>query len=84
MENPTDYTGFQVALWREIANNLGWADTDWTFSCVDWTAMIDDLVDPSGLCSFAAAGGTSAQQKRYQQPTHSQRIIVAHNTAAAA
>lgn len=57
MEDPSHYTGYQVALWREIAADLGWADSDWTFSCVDWTAMIDDLVDPNGSCSFAAAGG---------------------------
>ena len=35
---------------------MGWADGDWTFSCVDWDAMIEDLTDPNGLCSFAAAG----------------------------
>ncbi|WIA44160.1 hypothetical protein OEZ86_010495 [Tetradesmus obliquus] len=55
MEDPSHYTGYQVAVWREIAADLGWADSDWTFSCVDWTAMIDDLVDPNGSCSFAAA-----------------------------
>jgi ABC-type amino acid transport substrate-binding protein len=56
MDNPADYSGFQVALWREIAADLGWSDSDWSFSCVDWTAMIEDLVDPDGVCSFAAAG----------------------------
>ncbi|WIA23669.1 hypothetical protein OEZ85_000370 [Tetradesmus obliquus] len=56
IDDSADYTGFQVALWREIARDLGWADSDWSFSCVDWTAMIDDLVDPDGVCSFAAAG----------------------------
>jgi hypothetical protein len=56
LEDPADYSGFQVALWREIAHDLGWADSDWSFSCVDWTAMIEDLVDPNGSCSFAAAG----------------------------
>jgi hypothetical protein len=56
MEDPADFSGFQIALWREIAHDLGWEDSDWSFSCVDWTAMIDDLVDPNGACSFAAAG----------------------------
>ncbi|KAF8061164.1 hypothetical protein HT031_004626 [Scenedesmus sp. PABB004] len=54
--DPADYSGYQVALWRAIASDLGWADTDWAFTCVDWTPMIDDLVSPDGLCSFAAAG----------------------------
>ncbi|KAF6257197.1 hypothetical protein COO60DRAFT_30052 [Scenedesmus sp. NREL 46B-D3] len=54
-EDPADFSGFQIALWREIAHDMGWADSDWSFSCVDWTAMIDDLVDPNGSCSFAAA-----------------------------
>lgn len=56
-EDPATFGGFQIALWREIAEDLGWEDSDWTLSCMDWTAMIDDLADPSGLCSFAAAGG---------------------------
>lgn len=56
IENPDDFSGFQIASWREIASDMGWAPEDWTFTCVDWTAMIDYLVDPDGLCSFAAAG----------------------------
>lgn len=56
IENPDDFSGFQIALWREIASDMGWAPEDWTFTCVDWTAMIDDLVSPDGLCGFAAAG----------------------------
>jgi hypothetical protein len=56
MADPADFSGFQIALWREIAHDLGWEESDWSFSCVDWTAMIDDLVDPNGACSFAAAG----------------------------
>jgi hypothetical protein len=58
MDDPADYSGFQVELWRKIAHDLGWSDSDWSFSCVDWTAMIDDLVDANGSCSFAAAGET--------------------------
>jgi hypothetical protein len=56
IEDPADFTGFQVALWREIALDLGWTDSDWSFRCMDWTEMLDDLVDPDGTCSFAAAG----------------------------
>jgi ABC-type amino acid transport substrate-binding protein len=57
IENPDDFDGFQIALWRKVAEDMGWAPEDWTFTCVDWTAMIDDLTSPDGLCSFAAAGG---------------------------
>lgn len=56
MDTQAGYSGYQVALWREIAADLGWADSDWFFSCVDWTEMINDLVDPAGNCTFAAAG----------------------------
>jgi len=57
LEDPSKFDGYQVALWRKVAADLGWADGDWTFSCVDWTAMIDDLKSTDGKCSFAAAGG---------------------------
>jgi ABC-type amino acid transport substrate-binding protein len=63
IEDPANYDGYQIALWRKIAEDLGWADSDWTFSCVDWTAMIDDLTAADGLCSFAAAGGCRYQRQ---------------------
>jgi hypothetical protein len=66
MENPGDFDGFQIALWREVAQDMGWAPEDWTFTCVDWTEMIDDLTSPDGLCSFAAAGGCSRLLKATQ------------------
>lgn len=57
MTDPANYTGYQVALWREISKDLGWQENvDWVFSCVDWNSMIDDLASPNGSCSFAAAG----------------------------
>jgi hypothetical protein len=57
MTDPADFTGYQVALWREIAHDLGLQETeDWLFSCVDWNMMIKDLASPNGSCSFGAAG----------------------------
>lgn len=53
---PSQYDGYQVALWRAIAADLALNDSDWAFSCLDWTAMIDDLANPNGSCSFAPAG----------------------------
>eukprot|EP00879_Flechtneria_rotunda_P027717 GHRR01029704.1.p1 GENE.GHRR01029704.1~~GHRR01029704.1.p1 ORF type:complete len:142 (+),score=27.56 GHRR01029704.1:98-523(+) len=55
-QDPDEFSGYQVALWRELARDLGWADGDWSFVCMDWTPMIDDLLDPNGACTMAAAG----------------------------
>ncbi|WIA18264.1 hypothetical protein OEZ85_009732 [Tetradesmus obliquus] len=57
MSDPADFTGYQVALWREIATDLGLQETkDWVFSCVDWNMMLEDLANANGSCSFGAAG----------------------------
>lgn len=56
MEGVKDFGGYQVALWRAIAKDLGWEETSWTFKCMDWSEMIDDLVSSNGSCSLAAAG----------------------------
>eukprot|EP00878_Enallax_costatus_P030352 GHUV01033042.1.p1 GENE.GHUV01033042.1~~GHUV01033042.1.p1 ORF type:complete len:137 (+),score=4.37 GHUV01033042.1:332-742(+) len=69
LDDQTQYDGFQVALWRKIATDLGWADSDWTFSCVDWTEMINDLLSPTGSCSFAAAGGQMVRPLRFLHST---------------
>lgn len=59
MSDPADFTGYQVALWREIATDLGLQETkDWVFSCVDWNMMLEDLANANGSCSFGAAGGS--------------------------
>jgi ABC-type amino acid transport substrate-binding protein len=61
MADPAAFTGYQVALWREIAQDLGLQETnDWVFSCVDWNMMIEDLASPNGSCSFGAAGVSQA------------------------
>jgi hypothetical protein len=55
--DPSTYDGYQIALWRRIATNMGWAEgDDWVLSCVDWTPMIEDLLSPNGACTMAAAG----------------------------
>lgn len=50
------YSGYQIDLWRLMVADLGWAEEDWFFSCLDWSPMIDDLLDPNGNCFAAAAG----------------------------
>lgn len=59
VDDPSNYSGYQIELWRAIATDLGWSDTDWTFYCMDWTIMIDDLSSSQGNCTAAAAGGCS-------------------------
>ncbi|GBF93621.1 hypothetical protein Rsub_06343 [Raphidocelis subcapitata] len=54
--DPSTYDGYQIELWRRIATAMGWADSDWTFTCIDWTPMIEDLIAPDGRCTMAAAG----------------------------
>jgi hypothetical protein len=39
---------------------MGWEDADWTFTCIDWTPMIEDLIAPHGRCTMAAAGARAA------------------------
>ncbi|KAI8474114.1 MAG: hypothetical protein J3K34DRAFT_495859 [Monoraphidium minutum] len=51
---PALYDGYQ--LFRRIADEMGWSDSDWVFTCIDWTPMIEDIMSPDGLCTMAAAG----------------------------
>lgn len=63
ISDPADYTGYQIALWRAIAKDMGWADSEWLLTCIsNWTAMLEDLLDPNGLCTFAAAGNDTCSQ----------------------
>jgi len=63
-EDPSTYDGYQIALWRRIATEMGWtsADSDWTFSCLDWSPMLEDLMAPDGLCTLAAAGALAGRE----------------------
>lgn len=55
--DPASWNGYQIDLLRIIAADMGWSESDWFMSCVDWTPMLDDLIDPNGGCYMAAAGG---------------------------
>lgn len=35
---------------------VGWAEADYTLSCMDHDAMMADLSDPAGNCSLSATG----------------------------
>jgi ABC-type amino acid transport substrate-binding protein len=54
--NPNEWAGYQIEMNRIMARDLGWADDEWFMHCVQWTPMLDDLVDPNGNCIMAAAG----------------------------
>jgi hypothetical protein len=54
--NPNEWAGYQIEMNRIMARDLGWADDDWFMHCVQWTPMLEDLVDPNGNCIMAAAG----------------------------
>jgi hypothetical protein len=38
-----------------LAQEVGW-EGDYVFSCIKYSAMMEDLKDPAGLCSLSAAG----------------------------
>jgi hypothetical protein len=40
---------------------VGCAETDYFFTCMDYTTMMADLNDPAGNCSLSAAGAQSLQ-----------------------
>lgn len=56
--DPANYTGYQVELFRHVAQELQWAPESWYFRCMDWTPMLDDLLSDSGTCYLSAAGIT--------------------------
>jgi hypothetical protein len=49
--------GYQVELFRKLALGMGWAPSDYYFSCgTNFTNILTDLVHPAGTCSVAATG----------------------------
>jgi hypothetical protein len=38
---------------------VGLAETDYFFTCMDYSTMMADLNDPAGNCSLSAAGAQS-------------------------
>jgi hypothetical protein len=57
IEDPAAYTGFAVDVMRNIATDFGWVEgVNYTWTCMDTSPMIDDLLNPNGSC-YVAAGG---------------------------
>jgi hypothetical protein len=42
-----------------LASEVGWEDTDYVFTCIKYSDMLDDLKSSNGSCSMSAAGGSS-------------------------
>ncbi|WIA44152.1 hypothetical protein OEZ86_010489 [Tetradesmus obliquus] len=55
-DDHTTFTGYQVELFRMLAQEVGWEEGDYVFSCIKYSEMIDDLKSPTGLCSLSAGG----------------------------
>ncbi len=57
IEDPTAYSGFAVDVMRNIATDFGWVEgVNFTWTCMDWSPMIEDLLNPDGSCFVAASG----------------------------
>lgn len=48
--------GYQIELFRMAASEVGWAESDFIFTCMDYTVMMADLNDPAGNCTVVATG----------------------------
>lgn len=48
--------GYQVELFRMLAEEVGWGDSDYFFTCMPFTDMMEDLKSPNGSCSLTATG----------------------------
>lgn len=43
-----------------LAQEVGWEDTDYVFTCLKYSEMLEDIKSPTGHCSLSAAGANSA------------------------
>jgi hypothetical protein len=43
-----------------LTQDLGWAEEDWSFTCMGYTDMMQDLANATGTCTLAAAGKAAA------------------------
>lgn len=45
---------------------VGWAETDYFFTCMDYSTMMADLNSPAGNCSLSAAGAEALGSNNVQ------------------
>lgn len=58
IDDPAHFKGYHIELFSLVAKDLGWAPDDWSFSCMTWSDMMNDVLDPAGSCYMSAAGNT--------------------------
>ena len=79
-EPASNYSGFDIGLWRALAPHLLWPEgQDFSFKCMGFDAMIADLLSPAGACS---GGVARARPTRPQTPPWL-RQLVGHPAAPA-
>ncbi|KAF6257204.1 ligand-gated ion channel-domain-containing protein [Scenedesmus sp. NREL 46B-D3] len=73
--------GYQVELFRMLAQEVGWEDGDYAFTCMKYSDMLEDLKSPTGLCSLSAAGvevsvDNLASNLKFSWPTYKSGLRV--------
>ncbi|PSC71582.1 glutamate receptor [Micractinium conductrix] len=53
---PQDYGGYEIELFRAVAAELGWQESQLRWRCLEWEEMLGHLRDADGVCDIAAAG----------------------------
>ena len=54
--DPDNWSGYEVELFRRIADKLNWPLDQMKWKCMDWAEMEDALLAANGTCDIAAAG----------------------------
>lgn len=60
---PSDFTGYEVELFRKIMPYMGWTDEMIEWKCMDWDAMEQDLYN-STTCDLAPTGMTPSVERQ--------------------
>ena len=71
------FSGYQIELFRKIAQDLGWEAEDWYFDCIDWSPMMDDLRADDGTC-FMTASGEHGRVLRFMLSVNRVALHVSH------
>lgn len=80
----SNYTGYDVAVWRATAGVLGWEEgIDWVFNCTGFSDMISELQKPENVsaCDIGVGGITisSAREQlgiEFSYPTYRSSLAI--------
>lgn len=62
---------------------VGWTDSDYAFTCMDYSSTLADLQDPAGNCTLVATGKGQANPPPPLGPLHTRRHSASGASAAA-